>query len=536
MLEKIIIFILFLCPLIFFHELGHFLFAKLFGVRVETFSIGFGPKLFRFVRNGTEYVISLIPLGGYIKMFGDDPLNETEISAEEKKFAFNHKGKWARFWIVFAGPLFNFVLAYVIIFALLMVGEKVPEAKFGQVNLSSLFNEKGIKLGDVLTKVNDKEIAGLTDLTFDENDIIKTIEVDHNGKKETVAFNITFKKFMEEFIKYPPHFRKPIVVDIRGNTYGVSETKGNIDWKRSLEDIILANSNPSNDSNKSNLYLYKFKEAPVGDEDITKQGYAVDFNEEIVINNKITNTNLLNNIMDRGFYPLDLKVKLVLDNTPAKKANVIPNDLIVSIDNKKFYSFEELREFLQQYKVGKPIELSYYRNTTLHKVKISPDLVQEDDKKVFKLGIQSAGEFIPMKFINTGPKNLTEAFGLSFVRTWEAFIKTVEGLKKLIFQEVSFKNVGGPIAIGKVASDSFNIGLSYFFKIMAIISVNLAVINLFPIPVLDGGHILFIIFELVNRGPLSRKKLEMAQRFGISLLLLLIFASIFNDIARYIKF
>ncbi len=112
MLEKILIFVLFLCPLIFFHELGHFFFARLFGVRVEVFSIGFGPKIFKYMKNGTQYAISIIPLGGYVKMFGDDPFSEVQLTDEEKKVAFNHKSKMARFWIVFGGPLANLLLAY----------------------------------------------------------------------------------------------------------------------------------------------------------------------------------------------------------------------------------------------------------------------------------------------------------------------------------------------------------------------------------------------------------------------------------------
>ena len=102
----------------------------------------------------------------------------------------------------------------------------------------------------------------------------------------------------------------------------------------------------------------------------------------------------------------------------------------------------------------------------------------------------------------------------------------------LLTNEVSLKNIGGPIAIGKVATDSFNTSLSYFFQIMALISVNLGIINLFPIPVLDGGHIMFILLEIINRGPLSRKKMELAQQFGLSLLLLLTFAALVNDFSR----
>ena len=107
---------------------------------------------------------------------------------------------------------------------------------------------------------------------------------------------------------------------------------------------------------------------------------------------------------------------------------------------------------------------------------------------------------------------------------------------KLVTARTSLKNIGGPIAIGKVAADSFHISLSYFFSIMALISVNLGIINLFPIPVLDGGHIMFLFLELINRGPLSRKKLEIAHRFGLSLLFLLIFVALFNDVVRLFSY
>ena len=112
LLEKIAIFILFLGPLVFFHELGHFLFARLFGVRVEVFSIGFGPKLFKKKMGDTEYAISLIPLGGYVKMFGDDPFTKDEIPEAERAHSFTHQGKFARFWIVVGGPMANFLLAF----------------------------------------------------------------------------------------------------------------------------------------------------------------------------------------------------------------------------------------------------------------------------------------------------------------------------------------------------------------------------------------------------------------------------------------
>ena len=113
-LEMIPYFIIILFPLVFFHELGHFFFARLFGVRVEVFSIGFGKKLYSWKIGDTEYVLSLIPLGGYVKMYGDDPLAKDSIPEDQRKYSFNFKGKWARFWIVFGGPLANFVFSYFI--------------------------------------------------------------------------------------------------------------------------------------------------------------------------------------------------------------------------------------------------------------------------------------------------------------------------------------------------------------------------------------------------------------------------------------
>lgn len=117
-------------------------------------------------------------------------------------------------------------------------------------------------------------------------------------------------------------------------------------------------------------------------------------------------------------------------------------------------------------------------------------------------------------------------------RTWDSIEKTFDGFAKLFTGQVGLNTIGGPLSIGKVASDSFNTSLSYFFQLMALISINLGLINLFPIPVLDGGHIMFIFLEIINRGPVSRRKMEIAQQVGLSLLLMLMVGAIFNDVTR----
>lgn len=189
MLEKILIFVIFLGPLIFFHELGHFFFARLFGVRVEVFSIGFGPKIFKYKKKDTEYALSAIPLGGYVKMFGDDPFSEVELTPEEKSVAFNHKSKWARFWIVFGGPLANLLLAYCLYVGLLAGGEKVPESKVGVVAEQSVLYQKGLRTGDVLVGINDEKVLSFDDLNIKASKV-STISVSRDNSVHVLAVDM----------------------------------------------------------------------------------------------------------------------------------------------------------------------------------------------------------------------------------------------------------------------------------------------------------------------------------------------------------
>jgi regulator of sigma E protease len=222
---------------------------------------------------------------------------------------------------------------------------------------------------------------------------------------------------------------------------------------------------------------------------------------------------------------------IVMDS-PADKAGLKQGDIIQSLNGQSIRGFEELRQIVQKTKDKEAVELGYLRNGKIEALKLIPEMREVDKKRVMTVGVFSAQRMIQPKMRETKPAGLVEGIVMAFQRTVDGVVKTVAGYKKLITNEVGLKNIGGPLAIGKVASDSFHISLSMFFRLMAIISINLGVINLFPIPVLDGGHIMFLGFELVNRGPLSRRKLELAQRFGVSFLFLLIFIALFNDISR----
>ncbi len=520
-LERFGIFVLFLGPLVFFHELGHFLFARLFGVRVETFSIGFGPKILKVKKGDTEYAVSLIPLGGYVKMFGDDPLNKDAVPEEERKYSFTHKGKWARFWIVMGGPLANFIMAYVIFFSLLTTGERMPELKIGVISNDSTFYSKGIKSGDTIKKINGKEVFNPTDIIFEGEDLIKTMTVERFGSDTILTLNMTGKDFFEEFAKHPPTLRQPIVVDKKGNQFALSFNKGTVNWDASYDQLKQTwNRNEP-------VFLYGLKV----DENDKKDPFKVNYNNEK--NLSLTAYESLDEALDQnGYKSIDLSVKKIQAQSAAMAVGIKENDVIHSINGETVYSFEELRATLQKTEEA-TISMSIWRDGSLKEFKVTPKVQNRDGEAVKLIGVHSGGIFQPLKFVETSPKPFGEALIISFSRTWDTVIKTIEGFKKLLTAEVSFKTIGGPLAIGKVASDSFYTSLSYFFQLMALISVNLGVINLFPIPVLDGGHIMFIILEIVNRGPVSRRKMEIAQQVGLSILLMLMVGAIFNDVNRF---
>lgn len=149
------------------------------------------------------------------------------------------------------------------------------------------------------------------------------------------------------------------------------------------------------------------------------------------------------------------------------------------------------------------------------------------------MGVYSYFEPQSIQFIKTKSKGILGSAYYGVIRTWDSLKKMVDGLFKLITNQVPLKSVGGVLTIGKVANDSFKISFSYFLQLMALISINLGVINLFPMLPLDGGHIMFIALELINGGPVSRRKMEIAQQIGLSILLMLMVGSIFNDVSRF---
>jgi regulator of sigma E protease len=337
--------------LIFFHEFGHFIVARLFGVGVEKFSLGFGPRILGRKVGITDYRISAIPLGGYVKMVGEEP--DAELEPEQVPISFTHKPVWQRILIVAAGPFFNVLLAAMIFFLL---------------------------------------------------------------------------------------------------------------------------------------------------------------------------------FVSVGSYVLQPTVGKVGEATPAQKAGIQAGDRIAAINGQIVDSWDDMAQVISDSKGG-PLRIVLEREGERIEVAVTPQLTETtnlfgEEISRYVIGITAAGD------VETRKLGLLEAFGQSFVQTWRVTELTVVSVVKIFQGAVSTKTLGGPIMIAQMAGQQAREGLTNLAFFTALISINLAILNILPIPVLDGGHLLFFMIEAVIGRPVNIRVREVAQQAGIFLLLLLMVYVFYNDITR----
>ena len=350
MLTNIISAIIVLGILVFAHELGHFLLAKRLGVGVLTFSLGFGRKLMGRKIGETQYQISAVPLGGFVKLIGENP--EEEVKEEDRPRSFSAQPIWRRAMIISAGPFFNFFLAVVLFFT---------------VNL----------------------------------------------------FGIPY---------FPP------------------------------------------------------------------------------------------------------KIGEVSPGLPAEKAGIKKGDLVLSIDDMNVSKWDDLSKIIRNSK-GKELLMKVKRDSEILEIKVTAQLSKV--KNLFGEEVQTVMIGItPTEEILLEKVNPFVAFGMGFAQTWNGIKLTVVSIVKLIERVIPAKTIGGPILIAQLAGEQAKRGIVSFILFMAILSINLGVINLFPIPILDGGHFLFLGLEAVLRRPISIKKMEIAQQVGLIFIILLMFFAFYNDLLR----
>jgi len=427
-LDKILIFILFLGPLVFFHELGHFFFARLFGVRVEVFSIGFGPKIFSFKRGDTQYAVSLIPLGGYVKMFGDDPLNKDAVPVDERRFSFTHKNKWQRFWIVLGGPLANIIIAYLLFAGIFISGETSPELRVGRVNSETTFHQLGFRSGDIVKEVNGKKVNTATDIALGVEDKIDSMTVSGEGRSRVVQVDMSLENFFGEFVKYSNVLQKPLLVNKKGEIFVLGQSNS-FDWNTSLDKFQAWF------SEKKTYKLYPYE----GNLESKK------FDEKIDLNSGFETTQASSwksFLKVNGLRSLDMMIASIEMNSAADTVGLKERDIILKLNDIEVYNFMNLRETLQKTS-GDTVSLTFWRDGKILRKELSPKIMEVENKKLKLIGVRSGGIYFGPKRIEIPGKGLITAITLAGPRTWESIIKTLQGFKKLILGEGSVLSAYG---------------------------------------------------------------------------------------------
>jgi regulator of sigma E protease len=440
-------FIVVIGVLILVHELGHFAVARLTGVGVERFSIGFGPVLMRWRGKETEYCLSLIPMGGYVKMMGEEnPMEGGDALPYDSAKAFALKPLWARFLIVFAGPGMNFVLAMIIFTVVFATfGRPVWPPAVGRVAEGSPAAAAGLKTGDVVEDVNGRPVKYWEDLE-------RTL-ADSGGRAITMRVK---RGAGEETVTVTPR-RKAITDPIFGER----------------------------------------REA-----------------------------------WDSGAGPqLVPQISSVLPDSPAQRAGLQAGDVVLAVGGQPVFTPEDLVEAIRT-RPGQPLPITVERNGQRLSVTVMPRAVTEKAPTGQEITVGKIDAGIATKSVRFEPYGPIAALEHGVVRTWDVTVLTLKGLWKLVSRQIDSSNIGGPIQIATEAGRQAKEGLGPLAIFTAFISVNLAVLNLLPVPMLDGGHLLFFAIEAVLGRPLSLKKREAAQQLGFVLLMILMVYAFYNDLMR----
>jgi regulator of sigma E protease len=550
-------FIVLIGILIFAHEGGHFLFAKLFKVRVITFSLGFGSPI-RFGRfklswkpGETEYRIAWFPAGGFVRMLGDDPTEE--VPPEDRERAFSTQAAWKRFLIILGGPLFSVLLAIPIYFITRVVDDRAPAPVIGMVVPGSPAERAGLLAKDVMVQVGDEEIdtwedveAGIQASGGEEMEVV----VERDGQRH--SYKMKPREELDETGLQLLGQRWDLGIRHRrqGNIIGVvaddspAGKAGLRSWDRILEvcgvpvegwwDVarILEN----NGSHLVPVTMVRASEVKVGAV-LIKGPVLVDTFISPAPADQAPPGAWRTGVAYPGLEPVDLYIHGVTKGKPAEKLGIRPGDKILSVYGRSISSWDEFSRAILDNPEG-PIPLRIRSRGETRTVDFVPEVIKQPGE--FKQPTQKLGLGVEYKYNllsgKYGPRKnrLLYAGGMAFADTGIAMYMNVVGFVRIFEGRVKATDaIGGPIMILDIAGKSAEKGWLYFVKIMAFLSVLLGMLNLLPIPILDGGHIAFIGIEAVIRRPVSIKARLIASYVGLILLVGLMVFAFGNDIHRY---
>ena len=547
--------IILLGALIFIHELGHFLVARWLGVRVEVFSLGFGKKILQWKKGSTTYCISLIPLGGYVKMFGHH-FEPEKIAKEDQIFSFLHKSLPARTAIVLAGPLMNFILALVIVTIMTMIGQKRIHPVVGDIATSSVAAQVGFESGDRILSI-EHNTSGNTPKTLyptywkefnriiinNPSQILKIQVKKISGKTKTLLATPSKQTILSEF-----GFEKQGGVINGLSPFTVSSVIGVADplspagraGLKTFDTVLSINQQPVRSWTEMKNILISHN---------SKTKLDIQFQREKSIQTTIIQPTTESNLAKQkwkllGFSQPDLFISSLKNNSPAGQAGLKPADLLLKINHRKIIDWSMLVYIIKGFdpKNG-PLHLEINRQGKIQQLSVMPkkQRVMRGMKEEihYMLGIISGSALytaIPAGgTYRASILNPLKAIWIAIKRIFKWCGVTGIYVKKIIMGEVSGKTLGGVIAIGQVAYKSYSLGLEYFLEMMALLSIQLFLLNLLPLPVLDGGHLFFYLIEYIKGTPISMNKMIFINYIGFVLLLCLFVFVTFNDLDRWMN-
>jgi len=439
-------FILTILILVGVHELGHYSAARLCGVKVLKFSIGFGKKLFSFTdKKGTDYVFAAIPLGGYVQMLDE---NETVVEADQRHRAFNHKPIWQRSLIILAGPLFNFIFAIFALMGMYLIGIQTIKPVLGDIVPFSIADQAGLRTHHTIIAIDNKPVVSWQDILM-------------NSFKRIGDDQELLIKTKKDYVQYQYH------LDIKN-------------WR-----------------------LNKLNPDP------------------------------LESLGIKPYHPTGtIIIKSVQKGSNAETAGLKAQDQIIAlnhqpaIDLKNFYS-------ITQNHINQPLLLTIKRGSDIKEIAVKV----AENKHLFSKATGAIGVFLePIPW----PKDMVQKIQLSPFAAWQAAWKqawnytqfNVILIGKLLTGKLSFQSMGGPLSIMKGSGIAVIQGLAIFLNFLAFISITLGLINLLPIPGLDGSHLVYYLFEKVRGQPLAKAKQALLIKFGMIILFLIMVHAFVNDLAR----
>jgi regulator of sigma E protease len=445
LLINIVAFIVAIGILVTFHECGHFWMARWLGVRVLQFSVGFGKPLLKFKKDHTQYVIAALPIGGYVKMLDE---REGEVSEADKPFAFNRQPLWARFLIVLAGPLANFVFAILAYWVVYMVGITGVVPIVGEVAPHSIAAEAGLLPGEEIVSID-----GVNTRTWSQ----------------------VYKQLM-----------------------GRIGSEGSLEIKTQSDNRIKS----------YQLAISKWEL-------------------------KSDRPDLLHSLGITGFHPpIPPIIEDVKELEPAAQAGVQAGDVITAVNGKPITDWKGFSDVVTR-SINIPVRLTIDRQGQTVDIVFKPRARETDTGEVVGFaGLVAKHVEMPKELLRLERLNPLAAFVAGVQKTGEFIHLTFRIIGKMVTGELGLKTISGPISIAQGAGESVTVGLQYYLGFLALISISLGVLNLLPIPILDGGHLLYYVIELIMGKPVPDKIQLIGFQIGVALLIILMTIAFYNDIMR----